>query len=173
MWFRVDFVWSDVSEERIASIFRVEKSENEENTWAGGCRLSHQSKHQTWSYTGSGPLSATNANIWALADRYKSLSKFAAQCNIPQHSLLNCEELHPAERLLLSSSCNWTVYMALPAMQEPVSSIRNLVTPHDAASGDLFNAEQYRPEIISDTFTCRSMRTHRHTRYAVWNYRMW
>jgi hypothetical protein len=32
-------VWTDVSEERIASIFRVEKSASEEPVWAGGCRL--------------------------------------------------------------------------------------------------------------------------------------
>jgi hypothetical protein len=40
MWRRVDLVWTDVSEERIASIFRVEKSASEEPAWAGGCRLS-------------------------------------------------------------------------------------------------------------------------------------
>jgi hypothetical protein len=38
MWLRVDLVWTDVSEERIASIFRVEKSAGEEPAWAGGCR---------------------------------------------------------------------------------------------------------------------------------------
>jgi hypothetical protein len=37
MWRRVDLVWTDVSEERIASIFRVEKSASEEPAWAGGC----------------------------------------------------------------------------------------------------------------------------------------
>jgi hypothetical protein len=37
MWRHVDIVWTDVSEERIASIFRVEKSGSEEPTWAGGC----------------------------------------------------------------------------------------------------------------------------------------
>jgi hypothetical protein len=30
MWRRVDIVWTDVSDERIASIFRVEKSVSEE-----------------------------------------------------------------------------------------------------------------------------------------------
>jgi hypothetical protein len=30
MWRRLDLVWPDVSEERIASIFRVEKSVSEE-----------------------------------------------------------------------------------------------------------------------------------------------
>jgi hypothetical protein len=39
MWHRVDLVWTDVSEERIAYIFRVEKSASEEPAWAGGCSL--------------------------------------------------------------------------------------------------------------------------------------
>jgi hypothetical protein len=36
MWRRVDLVWTDVSEVRIASIFRVEKSASEEPAWACG-----------------------------------------------------------------------------------------------------------------------------------------
>jgi hypothetical protein len=36
MWRRVDLVWTDVSEECIASIFKVEKSASEEPAWAGG-----------------------------------------------------------------------------------------------------------------------------------------
>jgi hypothetical protein len=39
MWRRVDLVWTDVSEKRIASNFGVEKSLSEEPAWAGGCRL--------------------------------------------------------------------------------------------------------------------------------------
>jgi hypothetical protein len=39
MWRRVDLVWTDVSEERITPIFRVDKSENEEPAWAGGCSV--------------------------------------------------------------------------------------------------------------------------------------
>jgi hypothetical protein len=38
MWRCVHLVWTDVSKERIASIFRVEKSASEEPAWAGGCR---------------------------------------------------------------------------------------------------------------------------------------
>jgi hypothetical protein len=38
MWRRVDIVLTDVSEERIASRFRVEKSASEEKAQAGGCR---------------------------------------------------------------------------------------------------------------------------------------
>jgi hypothetical protein len=36
MWCRVDFVWIDVSEERIASIFRVEKSASFAGQWTLG-----------------------------------------------------------------------------------------------------------------------------------------
>jgi hypothetical protein len=39
MWRRVDLVWTDVSEERIASIFRVEKSSSEEPAWSDDCSL--------------------------------------------------------------------------------------------------------------------------------------
>jgi hypothetical protein len=40
MWRRVDPVkWTDVSEGRIASVFRVEKSASEEPAWAGSSRL--------------------------------------------------------------------------------------------------------------------------------------
>jgi hypothetical protein len=35
MWRRVDIVWTDVSEELIAYIFRVEKSASEESVWGG------------------------------------------------------------------------------------------------------------------------------------------
>jgi hypothetical protein len=44
-------VLTDVLEERIASIFRVEKSASEEPVWPGGCRLSHQL--EITSYMGS------------------------------------------------------------------------------------------------------------------------
>jgi hypothetical protein len=39
MWCRVDLLWTDVSEECIISIFRAEKSANEEPAWAGGARI--------------------------------------------------------------------------------------------------------------------------------------
>jgi hypothetical protein len=41
-WRPVDFVWTDVSGERIASIFRLEKSASEEPAWSGGCRLNRR-----------------------------------------------------------------------------------------------------------------------------------
>jgi hypothetical protein len=53
LWRRVDLVWTEVSEERIASVFRVEKSSSKEPAWAGGSRLSYQScvlyGCETWS----------------------------------------------------------------------------------------------------------------------------
>jgi hypothetical protein len=39
MWRRVVFVWTDVSEDRIAYIFKVEKTASEESVWASSCIL--------------------------------------------------------------------------------------------------------------------------------------
>jgi hypothetical protein len=39
MWRQVDLVWTDLSEERFAYIFRVEKSASEKPAWAGGSIL--------------------------------------------------------------------------------------------------------------------------------------
>jgi hypothetical protein len=48
LWRRVVLVWTDVSEERIASIFGVEKSASKEPAWAGGCSLQQRfGKHVT------------------------------------------------------------------------------------------------------------------------------
>jgi hypothetical protein len=44
MWRYVDLVWTDVSQERIASIFSAEKSTSEEPEWAGGCSLQDYNK---------------------------------------------------------------------------------------------------------------------------------
>jgi hypothetical protein len=44
MWRHVVLMWTDVSEERVASVFGGEKSANEEPAWAVGCRLSCVSK---------------------------------------------------------------------------------------------------------------------------------
>jgi hypothetical protein len=54
MWRRVDLAWTDVSEERIASMFRVEKSTREEPAWAGGSRLIHQLKTPSYIRTYGG-----------------------------------------------------------------------------------------------------------------------
>jgi hypothetical protein len=52
MWRCVVVALTDVSDERIASIFRVEKSGSGGPASAGCCRLSHQS--ETTSYTRTG-----------------------------------------------------------------------------------------------------------------------
>jgi hypothetical protein len=46
MWRCVGLVLTDLSEERIASIFMVEKSASEEPVRAGGCRLLHNATSQ-------------------------------------------------------------------------------------------------------------------------------
>jgi hypothetical protein len=52
MWCCVDLVWTDVSEEHISSIFRVEKSASKEPAWAGSCRLSNHLKIPSYIRTG-------------------------------------------------------------------------------------------------------------------------
>jgi hypothetical protein len=53
MWGCIDRASTDVSEERISSIFRVEKSASGEPASAGGCRLSHQSETTSYIRTGT------------------------------------------------------------------------------------------------------------------------
>jgi hypothetical protein len=50
MWRCVYLVWTDVSEERIASIFRVKKSASEEPTWTCGSETSVHTR-STWRHT--------------------------------------------------------------------------------------------------------------------------
>jgi hypothetical protein len=52
VWRCVDLALTDVSEERIASIFRIEKSASGEPASAGGCRLNHQSETTSYIRTG-------------------------------------------------------------------------------------------------------------------------
>jgi hypothetical protein len=59
MWGLVDLVCTDVSEELIAFIFRVEKSASKEPARAGGCRLSHQLKTPSYIRAGREGLWAT------------------------------------------------------------------------------------------------------------------
>jgi hypothetical protein len=56
MWRCVDPGLTDVSEERIAFIFRVEKSTSGEPTSACGCRLSHQSETTSYIRTERGRI---------------------------------------------------------------------------------------------------------------------
>jgi hypothetical protein len=47
IWRCVDHVWTDVSEEGIASIFSVHKSASEESPWASGCSLQPETSVHT------------------------------------------------------------------------------------------------------------------------------
>jgi hypothetical protein len=61
---RVVLESTDVSEERIASIFRVEKSASEEPAWAGGCRLSASRKHQLYKDREGGRVGHMGNQYW-------------------------------------------------------------------------------------------------------------
>jgi hypothetical protein len=53
MWRCVDLALTDITKERMASIFRVENSASGELAWAGGCRMSRQSEITSYIRTGT------------------------------------------------------------------------------------------------------------------------
>jgi hypothetical protein len=73
MWRRVLLVWTNVSEERIASIFRVDKSTSEEPAWARSCRLSYQSKTTSYIRTGRGEESGPHGKSVVRRGKEKGL----------------------------------------------------------------------------------------------------
>jgi hypothetical protein len=57
MWRRVDLVWTLVSEERIASIFGVEKSASEEPVWVGNQQAGfHSGDYEKFRLLGCGAV---------------------------------------------------------------------------------------------------------------------
>jgi hypothetical protein len=87
MWRRVNLVWTDVSDERIASIFRVDKSAIEEPVWAGGCRLSHQSEN-TQHIAGSSLVDLSNLNMDAIRSSETSVHTRSTRHHIPEDGIL-------------------------------------------------------------------------------------
>jgi hypothetical protein len=66
MWQRVDLVWTNVSEQYIASNFKVDRSANEEPTWADGCSLQTAviSLYRRVSGTVWPPLRSSGQSFW-------------------------------------------------------------------------------------------------------------
>jgi hypothetical protein len=66
MWCRVDLVWTDVSEERIASIFWVEKSASKEPAWAGGTQDVHGATSQKTAFFKATTMKTSNLTVFCL-----------------------------------------------------------------------------------------------------------
>jgi hypothetical protein len=81
IWRRIDFVWTDFSKERIASIFRVEKSESEEPDWAGRCRLLKLKLNVDFVKTGF--IEQTNLFFFSVL-RYLQLSTEQQSISLPR-----------------------------------------------------------------------------------------
>jgi hypothetical protein len=101
MWHCVDLVWPDVSEERIASIFRVEKSASEEPVWAGVCRLSYQLGIFDWQlslqplpHAGSSLADFSTLKMGAIHSSERSVHTRSTWRHIPGDSILHshCHE---------------------------------------------------------------------------------
>jgi hypothetical protein len=94
IWRHVDLVWTDVSEERIAFIFRVEKYASEELAWAGGCRLSHQSETPSWwlslqppAHAGSSFADFSTLKMEAIRSSETSVHTRSTRSHIPEDGI--------------------------------------------------------------------------------------
>jgi hypothetical protein len=88
MWHSVHLVLTDVSEEPIASIFRVEKSASEEPTWSGGSRL-----QSVWECM----INAKNVVFWDVASCRSCVNeRFGGMYRLHLHGRKNRELQSPA-----------------------------------------------------------------------------
>jgi hypothetical protein len=101
MWCRVDPVkLTDVSEERIASIFRVEKSTSEEPAWADVCRLLLPA------YAGSSLADFSYLKMETRSSETSVHFTGSTRHHIPEDGILHshrCENLKSYEEILI---CN-------------------------------------------------------------------
>jgi hypothetical protein len=100
MWRRLDIVWTDISEECIASIFRVENSSSEEPAWARGCRL------QPPAHSGSSLDEFSTLKMEAIHSSERSVRTRSRWRHIPEDGILHshrCENLKSYENF----KCSW------------------------------------------------------------------
>jgi hypothetical protein len=83
MWRHVDLVWTDVPEEYIAFIFRVEKSASEEPASAGGYRL------QPPAHAGSSLSDFSTLKMEAIRSSETSIHKKFTQRHISEDDILH------------------------------------------------------------------------------------
>jgi hypothetical protein len=83
MWRRVDLVWTDVWEERIASIFRVEKSACEKPAWTGGWFNLHPPAHVGFSRSDFSTLM-----MEAICSSETSVHTGSARRHVPEGGIL-------------------------------------------------------------------------------------
>jgi hypothetical protein len=136
MWRRVDLVWTDVSEERIASIFCVEKSAREEPVWVGGCRLSHQSSIlavfdwwlslQSAAHTGSSLADFSDLKMEAIRSSETSVHTRSARHHIPEDGILHS---HRSENLKSCTENNPVSEVSCSARYWTMNKVQRLSSP--------------------------------------------
>jgi hypothetical protein len=122
MWLSVVLVLTDVSEEHIASIFRVEKYASEEPTWAGACRLTCHSRWVFVSVNHGSRSSAPSRNLML------DLQGHAGPCT------LSSIVPRPLDQCPFSSPSffppNTLLYRPWPATCSLISMTLSLPSPH-------------------------------------------
>jgi hypothetical protein len=135
MWRRVDLVWTDISEERIASIFRVEKSASEDPAWAGVSKL------QPPDHAGSPLADFYTLKMEAIRSSETSVHTRSTRRHIPEDGILHShrgENLNLTKKIMMKQ-----VYSEkyLPVIQ------LSLITKHE--NPDLLSRPRRKPNNIT------------------------
>jgi hypothetical protein len=101
IWRRVNLVWTYVSEERIASIFRVEKSASEEPGWASGCR--HRHSLQPPAQAGSSLADFSTLKMEVLRSSVTSVHKRSTRRHIPEDGILHSHRRENLKTCIVSN----------------------------------------------------------------------
>jgi hypothetical protein len=109
LWRHVDFVWTDVSEESIGTIFRVEKIASEEPAWPGGCITKMEAIRSSETSVHTKSTRHHNPKDGSLdSHSYKNFKSSLIMLGEYLHKLLNALITEVAQRWMVAWLLNWT-----------------------------------------------------------------
>jgi hypothetical protein len=139
MWRSVDLVWTDVSEEPIASIFTVEKSAREEPVWAGG-------SSRAFPQPGNSPALARSllpARLAFLSDLYRPYPSPLWYPMLPTLPLSLCSYIAGCFRLVAQSASHMLTLLFHSRIFLPWRW-RRYVTPNRRFTQDVHGATSHK-----------------------------
>jgi hypothetical protein len=142
MWCNVYLVnWTDVSEERITSIFRVEKSASEEPTWAGGSRRLLPPAHVSSSLADFSTLKMEAIRSSENSVQFTKVTR----CHIPEDGILHSHRCENFKSYIWFSSLANTV---TPSFLQPQYSFL-ISVPLIRSHALTFSPLSYRRKFLS------------------------